>query len=333
MENVVKKRIGWLDSSRGIAFLAVLYSHLEYSNPFILKYFTPFFLSAFFFVSGYLFKTEMSFLKVLEQRTRTLLFPFLIYGTLMLALRQFASFKSEVIPFKDSFINMIIQDGSDSSFWFIPSLFIFSLFFYWFAKPCKSGKAFLIMALSLFIANWAIKKFGLPNLNYRMDTMGYALAYMALGKAFKIYEESIVKLMSLKIIIPTFIIYLALISFDPVRISYTGSPYLIDALIITSLGLFLLIFISRHVENSKLIIFVGSNSLLYFCLHGKAYSLVQTVIHKLINISLTENPLAFTVTGFLVAFISALLLIIPIFIINKWLPFTTGKGLKLWNVK
>ena len=58
------------------------------------------------------------------------------------------------------------------------------------------------MALSLFIANWAIKKFGLPNLNYRMDTMGYACAYMALGKAFKIYEESIVKLMSLKIIIP-----------------------------------------------------------------------------------------------------------------------------------
>lgn len=333
MGPIVNKRIGWLDSSRGIAFLVVLYSHLDFSNPTILKYLTPFFLTAFFFVSGYLFKTETTFAKVLEQRVRTLFIPFVIYGTLMLALRQFASFKSNVIPFKDAFISMITQDGSDSSFWFIPSLFIFSLFFYWLAKPCKTGKAFLLLAIVLFVANWSAKKFGLPQLNYRMDTMGYACAYMALGKAFKIYEASIAKLMSLKIVVPTFAIYLALTTFDPIRISYTGSPYLIDALVISILGLFLLIFISRYAEKSKFIVFVGSNSLLYFCLHGKAYALVQAVVYKVSSPSLIENPIAFTVTGFLVAIISALLLIIPILAINKWLPFTTGKGFKLWGAR
>ena len=32
----VKKRIHWLDVSRGLAFLMVIYSHLEYSNDAVM---------------------------------------------------------------------------------------------------------------------------------------------------------------------------------------------------------------------------------------------------------------------------------------------------------
>lgn len=71
------KRIGWLDVSRGIAFLMVLYSHLNYCDSNIMRFFSPIFLTTFFFVSGYLFKEKQSFLFVLENRTRTLLLPFI----------------------------------------------------------------------------------------------------------------------------------------------------------------------------------------------------------------------------------------------------------------
>lgn len=73
-------RLKWLDISRGIAFLMVIYSHLEYKDDMIMRYFKPMFLTMFFFVSGYLFKEKCSFSKVFEQRTRTLLLPFLILG-------------------------------------------------------------------------------------------------------------------------------------------------------------------------------------------------------------------------------------------------------------
>lgn len=43
----VKKRIHWLDVSRGLAFLMVIYSHLEYSNDAVMRYFTPVFLTSF----------------------------------------------------------------------------------------------------------------------------------------------------------------------------------------------------------------------------------------------------------------------------------------------
>ena len=69
-------RLKWLDISRGLAFLMVIYSHLEYKENMIMRYFSPMFLTMFFFVSGYLFKEKCSFQKVLEQRTRTLLLLF-----------------------------------------------------------------------------------------------------------------------------------------------------------------------------------------------------------------------------------------------------------------
>ena len=74
------KRINWLDTTRGLAFLMVIYSHLEYCDSLIMRFFSPVYLTMFFFVSGYLFKENYSFNKVFEQRTRTILLPFLIMG-------------------------------------------------------------------------------------------------------------------------------------------------------------------------------------------------------------------------------------------------------------
>ena len=74
------KRLNWIDVSRGIAFLMVIYSHLEYKNDFLMHFFSPIFLTTFFFVSGYLYKEGIGFKQVLEQRTRTLLLPLFILG-------------------------------------------------------------------------------------------------------------------------------------------------------------------------------------------------------------------------------------------------------------
>lgn len=58
----------------------VIYSHLDYCDSQIMRFFSPVYLTMFFFVSGYLFKEDCSFNKVFEQRTRTIFLPFLIMG-------------------------------------------------------------------------------------------------------------------------------------------------------------------------------------------------------------------------------------------------------------
>ena len=90
----------------------VIYSHLEYCNDSIMKYFTPVFLTTFFFVSGYLFKERCSFSKVFEQRTRTLLLPFLSLGTIMILLSQVLTF-NEKVPFMDEVKGLLLQNGEN----------------------------------------------------------------------------------------------------------------------------------------------------------------------------------------------------------------------------
>ena len=78
---MIGKRIKWLDTSRGLAFLMVIYYHLSTrSAGGIVPYFSPIFLTTFFFVSGYLTTSGILFKKVFEQRTRTLLFPLVFFG-------------------------------------------------------------------------------------------------------------------------------------------------------------------------------------------------------------------------------------------------------------
>lgn len=89
----IEKRLKWIDTARGIAFLMVIYCHIDYCNSSILRFCLPILLTTFFFVSGYLYK-EKSFLFILEQRTRGLLLPFLILGSIMILMSQIISLKN-----------------------------------------------------------------------------------------------------------------------------------------------------------------------------------------------------------------------------------------------
>lgn len=149
-----KKRINWIDVSRGIAFLMVIYSHLQYCNSSLMHYFSPIFLTTFFFVSGYLFKEGCSFKQVFEQRTRTLLLPFLILGVCMIALNQVITY-NEPVPFVDRIKGLLLQNGHNQLLWFIAALYVYSLAFYWVERWARTIKGLLIFAIALFIANVA----------------------------------------------------------------------------------------------------------------------------------------------------------------------------------
>lgn len=320
-------RIAWLDTSRGLAFLMVIYSHLEFCNPGLMKYFSPVFLTTFFFVSGYLWKSGSSFMKVLEQRTRTLFIPFIIYGTLLIVLRYIFTTREVTASFNAYFFDMIFQYGPESRFiWFIPALYAYSLLFYWIEHYFNSPRKLLWASLILFFINWVLH---LPVLPYTLHTAGFGCAYMGIGKVFRYYETDFDKYMTLRNIIIVLIGYVIFVSVSP-YISYYGSAYLVDSIVITVLGLFILIFISKRLKaKSKFLLFIGSNSLLYFCLHGKVYAILQSLVHRFGNLYLSDTMFC-NIMGGAITFADAIILIVPIILINRYLPFTIGKGYKLW---
>jgi len=328
------KRINWLDVSRGIAFLMVIYSHLIYCDSEVMKFFSPVFLTTFFFVSGYLFKENQSFMFVLENRTRTLLLPFLTLGGIMILLSQVLSF-NEHIPIMDSIKGLLFQNGQNQLLWFVAALYVYSVIFFWVERYSGSPNRLLAVGAVLFVLNAAYSYWlKLPSIPWHVSSAGFACFYMALGKFYKHHEEEIDNAISTKMLIAMAIAYVVLIQSLGIKVSFAGSKYVVDALLITVIGLILCIRISKSLlVNDRFLLFVGSNTLFYFAFHGKVYSLLQTVTLKMIpTYEVGINKCYDMLTGGGTVLIDALILIIPAMLVNRYCPQVLGKGFKLWKV-
>ena len=334
----VKKRIDWIDVSRGIAFLMVIYRHLgDYKNDSIMRYFMPVFLSIFFFVSGYLFKEKQSFLKVFEQRTRTLFLPFLILGTVVIVMSQLCSFK-DGLTWVESFKGLLFQNHKNQLLWFIAALYLYSLIFYWIERFCKSDWTLLIVSVLLYIGNGVYNYcLGMPSYTsvWHIGMMGYSCYFMGLGKLYKKHENKI-KLNN-KLFWVLTVVYFAFIAMTTRKYSFMGSPMIIDCMFITTLGTLLLIHVCKNwkfIMHNTFLKFVGANTLFYFAFHGKVYAVLIKGTNWILNVlGLLHNDAAVTIMGFVLVFIDALVLIPITMIINKYLSFALGKGFKLYNCK
>lgn len=328
-----KRRINWLDVSRGIAFLMVIYSHLEFTNESVMRYFSPVFLTTFFFVSGYLFKENCSFNKVLEQRTRTLLLPLLSLGMIMILLSQLLTFHDKV-PFIDEVKGLLFQNGTNQLLWFVAALYVYSIIFYWIERFSKTATSLLVISIGLFILNWGYAQLNLPSIPWHIDTFGYACFYMGIGKYYKEKEMSMNHYLDNKwFVLSSLILYVVIITLCDLHVSFSGSKYLIDSLVVTLLGLVVMLYVSKHIlQNSRFLLFVGANTLFYFAFHGKGYSLLQTLCHKIIADEYLNICGARDVLAFIITFVDALILILPAMFVNRYCSFLLGKGFKLWKV-
>jgi hypothetical protein len=300
-----------------------------------MKYFSPIFLTTFFFVSGYLFKENQSFSLIFEQRTRTLLLPMLTLGGVMITLSNILSF-NEVVPLTDAIKGLLFQNGTNQLLWFIAALYVYSLGFYWIERYCKSEKQLLCISCILFVLNYLYHYVfygcGIP---WHIDTIGYGCFYMGLGKVFKKYEYWFDIHLDKKKLLVVSIAYFALITVLPHSFSYYGSKYLVDSFLGTILGVLVCVYWSKTVlDQNHFLLFVGANTLFYFAFHGKVYSLLQTLVAKVLAANnIGHSLLLDDALGFVIVMLDALILIIPAMLVNRYLPWILGKGFKLWNAK
>ena len=333
------QRIEWIDGARGFAFLMVIYSHLKYVNDELMYYFTPVFLTTFFFVSGYLFKNNLSFKQMVEQRVRTLLLPFIFFGLLLVFSQSIMSFENQE-PLKQRLIDFFLQiRGRNDGLWFIAALFVMNFPFYFLIKYAKNTKILLIVSIILFLLSTVYLKYlQLPPLPWHIQFIGFSCFYMTLGFLYKQYESRLNVLGNKGILILMLSIYVLLLFvrqnvFHGSMISFSGSYYVFDAMIITCLGIAVMVYSQKSFNGGgKLLTFVGANSLCYFALHGKTFSLLQFLIEKMfVKYSLEHTVLIDLFLGIGITFLVVFILILPILFINKYMPFILGKGFKLYQ--
>ena len=336
-----KKRIGWVDIAKFIGIFFVMLSHFESCPSFLREFFTPFYLAIFFFCSGYTYRHREGFSAFFRKKVRQLVLPWFIYSNLNIILSNIKSFKHHRSGFTtELFRNLLQIRYYDERLWFIPALFSAYLAFYfvirWYEKKKDRGQLLLLCAVLAFLRklykqfmNPELLPWKLINLPWHIDYIPTALLFMVLGYLFRDVEAPFDEKLDLKWKLLIAAVYLLL-----VYVPYMGdisfvwfADFFYDHLC-HILGIILIIMIAKKIPAYKILLYIGSNTLIYFCLHNKAITALEVCFKRFLSglyQTVTANPLLSALFCAAMTAIVALLLIIPTAFINRCLPWTVGR--------
>ena len=336
MEHV--KRVEWIDTAKFICITFVILSHLETNTSFWNAFYSPFFLTAFFFASGYVYKSGQKFL---YKKFRQLFIPWLVFSTFNLLLSQIISFNSHGNFANELMWNLLQIRGKGDGVWFVACLFVTFIPFYFFIEWYENkwgGTVLLIVitfALSLIshiytrvmpvdILPW--KSVSLP---WHLEYIFQAMFYIVLGYVFKrkleVYFNEKSSLFTANIICVIYIVLVYVPYFFFTQTSKESSAY---SYLCEIVGIVFIVSISKVFKSNQFIRYIGQNTLICFALHGKVYSLLETIMRRLIPSiyeTILNNIVLSSVIAIVLATIITAILIVPVWVINRWFPYIIGR--------
>jgi fucose 4-O-acetylase-like acetyltransferase len=179
---VVTERVGYVDVAKGIGIILVVMGHNDFAlvSPFAHKLIYSFHMPMFFFMSGMFFKPDLPFAAFLWQRFHRLLKPFGV----MLLLIYFASLsfsKVSLVMASRRLLKALYGSGQYLDWvqlWFLPHLFVVSLFAYIFIRTPRYSWLFKARWVLLII----VYVFGVLSIGTFSP-----FEFVVFGKAFNLY--------------------------------------------------------------------------------------------------------------------------------------------------
>ena len=292
-EQLYKKRIEWIDYAKAIAIILVGIGH--YSCPRnLLTWIYTFHMPLFLILSGCTFRVEKyNFVEFLKRKIKSLIIPWWI-AVICNVFFQFAcksigisSGASDLgsIPFR---ILVAFRHGKwDSIYWFIPCVFVVELVLFLLLKRNDTKK----MVISLIIASILLlviyKEFIDRQLPWAIDLIPCGSLFILLGYYYINYVDTIIKAISKRRIIIIAIVFMILGS----CFGYFNGQIIGDCMSITSqrFGNIPLMIISAvlcstsvificHLFNSRLMGYIGSNSLFLYLLYPITYKVSDILL-------------------------------------------------------
>ena len=340
--NENNRRIEWVDTAKFIGILSIMAMHSEARTKPLDLLTSPYFLNIFYFTSGYVYRYREGFSEFIKKKARTLLIPWLVFGLFIVLSSHVFSFNEHgdlLTELKWFFLQI---RNRDDHMWFLPTLFLAFIPFYFFAKnwDCRPKTLWLPFALSLVstclsyyapndIFPWNVKDMPVA-LPWHIELVFPAMFFMALGYVFRLQlEKEFDERNTPRNRCLLYALYLVSLAVMIAIWDKIGIGLSVVALYVRSfLGTAAVIALSKTVKTNRFISYVGSNTIIFYALNGKAESLLQVILKRVVG-DTYEVLLADTVLSSLFAVVLALLtaalLLIPALIINRWFPFVLGK--------
>ena len=291
----MRQRIEWIDIVKGICIILVVISHIS-GIPLIGKYLFAPYVTVFYYLSGMVYrKKNHTLFQRSYRRSKKLLGSYIKYGIIVTMILCIIELFHGTLTSK-SFFNFLVGlvysrhsiyiDGVplltdvNSTFWFITSLVTSSIYFeLLLAWENKLNKYILILG-SLFISicmsripillPWSIDTAPFGGL---LMYLGYKTNINKISKNIVVFESCTI--LRILMLLMSYIVLCEVNSESNFSVrNYGKLPFgwnCIVFFIITIIGIYLYILMARFIEShriiSKILMYIGRNTLQILCLH------------------------------------------------------------------
>ena len=344
------KRITWVDIFKYFCIIAVMAEHAPSLTGLTDAFNSPFYVSGFFFASGYLYTHRDGFAEFLKRKSRQLLIPWLFFSLFIIVTARIFSF-GEHDDLLTGIINNFLQIRlRGDEMWFVSALFTSFLFFYFVIKLYNNLKIDDKKKTILFIAvGFVLSVFfyiygetaligGKSNrLVWHLDYAPRGVFLMFLGYQMRHkWEKTFDSLNTLSRRLTIWAVLLAVV-FVPqfTHHVFNDADWIIHHYVSSVIGIPAVVALSKVVKENKYMIFVGRNTITYYGFHGKFQSLLHAILCKVVGVPYmaicwsfmdsTKLLLEATILSYVFALVGSIVLIIPAFILEKYFPILVGK--------
>jgi fucose 4-O-acetylase-like acetyltransferase len=176
------KRVGYVDIAKGIGIILVVMGHNDFAliSPFAHKLIYSFHMPMFFFMSGIFFKPDIPFWMFARQRFNRVLRPFL-FMILFIFFTSISFSKVSILEASRRLVKAMYGSGQYLDWvqlWFLPHLFVVSLFAYLFVRTIRQP-LLVRMRWVILIVLYVIGVFSI--------SLFYPFELNLLGKEFMLY--------------------------------------------------------------------------------------------------------------------------------------------------
>ena len=315
----MKTKINYIDYSKGIAILFVIFGHVYWGNNIVTTWIYSFHMPLFFIISGFLLKLNKNknTKSVILKKFKSLIVPYILFSIINIVGFYLLKYLSYEV-FKGDIFNTITLFGV-GALWFLPALFISESIFLFEKNNISKNKykSLFYISIAFIIAIFIFVSKGnyisvIGKLTIVLVRSMVALFFINIGY----YLYKVISKINLKIY-QIFILAIISVVFSKLNGSVNLYSVQFDNLFLyvlnSIIGSFLTISIAKKINCSKAIEFLGQNTLIIMATH-------QLIIEAILKSTLIKY-----LNGIIFIFIILLLEYPLIKIINKYLPFMLGK--------
>ena len=315
----MKEKINYIDYSKGIAILFVIFGHVYSGNNIATTWIYSFHIPLFFIISGFLLKLNKNkdTKSMILKKFKSLMVPYILFSIInIVGFYLIKDLSYEV--FKGNIFNTITLFGI-GALWFLPALFISETLFLFEKNNISKNKykALFYISIVFIIAIFIFVSKGnytnvIGKLTIVLVRSMVALFFINIGYyLYKVISKINFKIYQILILIVISIIFSILNGYvDLWGVQFNNLPLYVFNSIIGSL---LIIAITKKINHSKVLKFLGQNTLIIMATH-------QLILQAILKSSLIKY-----LNNIMIIFIILLLEYPLIKIINKYLPFMLRK--------